>query len=141
MEAQASGLSRMTICRIWRAFGFEPHRADTFKLSPDPQLVEKVRDIVGLYMNPPGVALVFGVDEKGQVQALDRTQPLLPLRAGQVERGTHDYQRHGTTSLFAALELKTSRVIGRLTAATASTNFASFWTRLRPKCPPIWRFI
>jgi hypothetical protein len=93
----------MTISRIWHAFGLQPHRADTFKLSPDPQLIEKVRDIVGLYMNPPDHALVFCVDEKSQIQALDRTQPLLPLRPGQVERGTHDYKRHGTTSLFAAL--------------------------------------
>jgi transposase len=110
--AKASGLSRMTISRIWNAFGLQPHRTETFKLSPDPLLIEKVRDIVGLYMNPPEHALVFCVDEKSQIQALDRTQPLLPLRPGQVERRTHDYKRHGTTSLFAALELKTSRVIG-----------------------------
>ena len=101
--AKASGLSRMTISRVWHAFGLQPHRADTFKLSPDPQLIEKVRDIVGLYMNPPEHALVFCVDEKSQIQALDYTQPLLPLRPGQVERGTHDYKRNGTTSLFAAL--------------------------------------
>src|SRR3954471_14992631 len=112
--ARQSGLSWMTISRIWHAFGLQPHRADTFKLSPDPQLIEKVRDIVGLYMNPPDQALVFYVDEKSQIQALDRTQPLLPLRPGQVERGTHDYKRHGTTSLFAALELKTNRIIGQL---------------------------
>src|SRR6266436_225185 len=112
--AQATGLSRMTISRIWRAFGLQPHRTDTFKLSPDPLLIEKVRDIVGLYMNPPDHALVFCVDEKSQIQALDRTQPLLPLRPGQLERRTHDYKRHGTTTLFAALELKTSRVIGQL---------------------------
>src|SRR2546429_2685027 len=97
--AQATGLSRMTISRIWRAFGLQPHRTDTFKLSPDPLLIEKVRDIVGLYMNPPDHALVFCVDEKSQIQALDRTQPLLPMRPGQVERRTHDYKRHGTTSL------------------------------------------
>lgn len=90
----------MTISRIWRAFGLQPQRADTFKLSPDPQLVEKVRDIVGLYTNPPEHAMVFCVDQKSQIQALDRTQPLLPLRPGQVERGTHDYKRHGTTSLW-----------------------------------------
>jgi hypothetical protein len=99
----------MTISRIWQAFGLQPHRTETFKLSPDPQLIEKVRDIVGLYMNPTDHALVFCVDEKSQIQALDRTQPLLPSRPGQLERGTHDYKRHGTTSLFAALELKTSR--------------------------------
>src|SRR5438309_1633652 len=107
--AKATGLSRMTISRIWHAFGLQPHRTDIFKLSPDPLLIEKVRDIVGLYMNPPDHALVFCVDEKSQIQALDRTQPLLPLRPGQLERRTHDYKRHGTTSLFAALELKTSR--------------------------------
>jgi hypothetical protein len=106
--ATASGLSRMTVSRIWRAFGLQLHRSATFKLSPDPLLIEKVRDIVGLYMNPPDHALVLCVDEKTQIQALDRTQPLLPLRPGQLERRTHDYKRHGTTSLFAALELKTS---------------------------------
>src|SRR5712671_4342812 len=93
--AQATGLSRMTISRIWRAFGLQPHRTDIFKLSPDPLLIEKVRDIVGLYMNPPDHALVFCVDEKSQIQALDRTQPLLPLQPGQLERRTHDYKRHG----------------------------------------------
>src|ERR1022692_4464831 len=87
--AKATGLSRMTISRIWHAFGLQPHRTDTFKLSPDPQLIEKVRDIVGLYMNPPEHALVLCVDEKSQIQALDRTQPLLPMRPGQAERGTH----------------------------------------------------
>ena len=112
--AKATGLSRMTVSRIWQAFGLQPHRTGTFKLSPDPQLIEKVRDIGGLYMNPPDHAVVVCVDEKSQIQALDRTQPLLPLRPGQLERRTHDYKRHGTTSLFAALELKTSRVIGRL---------------------------
>ena len=88
--ARASGLSRMTISRIWRAFGLQPHRSETFKLSPDPLLIEKVRDIVGLYMNPPDHALVFCVDEKSQIQALDRTQPMLPMRPGQLERRTHD---------------------------------------------------
>ncbi len=103
----------MTVSRIWHAFGLQPHRRETFKLSPDPQLVEKVRDIVGLYMNLPEHALVLCADEKSQIQALDRTQPRLPLQPGQVERGTHDYKRNGTTSLFAALELKSSRVIGQ----------------------------
>src|ERR1700691_619648 len=110
--AEAAGLSRMTISRIWHAFGLQPHRTDTFKLSPDPLLIEKVRDIVGVYMNPPDHAIVFCVDEKSQIQALDRTQPLLPMQPGQLERGTHDYKRNGTTSLFAALDLKTNRVIG-----------------------------
>src|SRR6266446_1673864 len=124
--AKASGLSRMTISRIWRAFGLQPHRTDIFELSPDPWLIEKVRDIVGLYMNPPDHALVFCVDEKSQIQALDRTQPLLPLRPGQLERRTHDYKRHGTTSLFAALELKTSRVIGQLHRRHRSSEFRQF---------------
>ena len=124
--AKATGLSRMTISRIWHAFGLQPHRTETFKLSPDPQLIEKVRDIVGLYMNPPDHALVFCVDEKSQIQALDRTQPLLPLRPGQLERGTHDYKRHGTTSLFAALELKTSHVIGQLHRRHRSREFREY---------------
>jgi transposase len=133
--AKASGLSRMTISRIWQAFGLQPHRADTFKLSPDPQLIEKVRDIVGLYMNPPEHALVLCVDEKSQIQALDRTQPLLPLRPGQVERGTHDYKRHGTTSLFAALELKTSRVIGQLHHRHRSREFREFLDAIEAQVP------
>ena len=124
--AQASGLSRMTINRIWRAFGLQPHRTETFKLSPDPLLIEKVRDVVGLYMNPPDHAVVFCVDEKSQIQALDRTQPLRPMRPGQAERRTHDYKRHGTTSLFAALELKTSRVIGQLHRRHRSSEFRQF---------------
>ncbi len=129
--AKATGLSRMTISRIWHAFGLQPHRTDTFKLSPDPQLIEKVRDIVGLYMNPPDHALVFCVDEKSQIQALDRTQPLLPLQPGQLERRTHDYKRNGTTSLFAALELKTSRVIGQLHRRHRSVEFRKFPGRNR----------
>ena len=133
--AKATGLSRMTISRIWHAFGLQPHRADTFKLSPDPQLIEKVRDIVGLYMNPPDHALVFCVDEKSQIQALDRTQPLLPLRPGQAERGTHDYKRHGTTSLFAALELKTSRVIGKLHRRHRSREFRQFLDVIESQVP------
>jgi transposase len=133
--AKASGLSRMTISRIWHAFGLQPHRAETFKLSPDPQLIEKVRDIVGLYMNPPEHAVVFCVDEKSQIQALDRTQPLLPMRAGQVERGTHDYKRHGTTSLFAALELKTSRVIGQLHRRHRSQEFRQFLDVIEAQVP------
>jgi len=133
--AKASGLSRMTVSRIWHAFGLQPHRADTFKLSPDPQLIEKVRDIVGLYMNPPEHALVLCVDEKSQIQALDRTQPLLPLWPGQVERGTHDYKRHGTTSLFAALELKTNRVIGQLHRRHRSQEFRRFLDTIEANVP------
>jgi len=100
------------VARIWRTFGLKPHRQDTFKLSNDPFLVEKVRDIVGLYLNPPVNALVLSVDEKSQIQALDRTPPLLPLGPGQPERRTHDYVRHGITSLFAALNVRTGEVIG-----------------------------
>ena len=133
--AKAIGLSRMTISRIWRAFGLQPHRTDTFKLSPDPQLIEKVRDIVGLYMNPPEHALVLCVDEKSQIQALDRTQPLLPMQPGQLERGTHDYKRNGTTSLFAALELKTNRVIGQLHRRHRSLEFRKFLDRIESQVP------
>ena len=133
--AKASGLSRMTISRIWRAFGLQPHRSDTFKLSPDPLLIEKVRDIVGLYMNPPDHALVLCVDEKTQIQALDRTQPLLPLRPGQLERRTHDYKRHGTTSLFAALELKTSQVIAQLKHRHRAVEFRQFLDVIEAQVP------
>jgi transposase len=133
--AKTSGLSRMTISRIWHAFGLQPHRTETFKLSPDPLLIEKVRDIVGLYMNPPDHAVVFCVDEKSQIQALDRTQPMLPLRPGQLERRTHDYKRHGTTSLFAALELKTSRVIGELHRRHRSQELRRFLNTIDANVP------
>ena len=133
--ARATGLSRMTISRIWRAFGLQPHRTESFKLSSDPLLIEKVRDIVGLYMNPPDHALVFCVDEKSQIQALDRTQPMLPMRPGQLERRTHDYKRHGTTSLFAALELKTSRVIGQLHRRHRSREFRRFLDAIEANVP------
>jgi putative transposase len=111
--ARASGLSHMAVARIWHAFGLQPHRVESFKLSSDPFFVEKVRDIVGLYLNPPQHAVVLCVDEKSQVQALDRTRPVLPWRPGLAERQTHDYIRHGTTSLFAALEVATGQVIGK----------------------------
>jgi len=133
--AKATGLGRMTISRIWRAFGLQPHRSETFKLSPDPLLIEKVRDIVGLYMNPPDHALVLCVDEKSQIQALDRTQPLLPMRPGQLERRTHDYKRHGTTSLFAALELKTSKVIAQLKHRHRSVEFRQFLDLIEAQVP------
>jgi transposase len=133
--AKATGLSRMTISRIWRAFGLQPHRTESFKLSPDPLLVDKVRDVVGLYMNPPEHAVVVCVDEKSQIQALDRTQPMLPLRPGQIERRTHDYKRHGTTSLFAALEVKTSRVIGQLHRRHRSQEFRKFLDTIDANVP------
>ncbi|MCP1838243.1 hypothetical protein ACVIHI_000386 [Bradyrhizobium sp. USDA 4524] len=101
--ARASGLSVSTVQRIWRAFGLQPHRLETFKLSTDPDFVAKVRDIVGLYVAPPERAIVLCVDEKSQIQALDRSQPMLPMRPGQPARRSHDYKRHGVTSLFAAL--------------------------------------
>jgi transposase len=111
--ARAVGLSADSIGRIWRAFGLQPHLSETFKLSPDPQFIEKVRDIVGLYLSPPANSVVLCVDEKSQIQALERTQPLLPLRPGQLERRTHDYARHGTTTLFAALNVATGEVLRR----------------------------
>lgn len=110
--AKRVGVSQSTVSRVWRAFNLQPHRVATFRLSNDPLFVEKVRDIVGLYMNPPDHAVVLCVDEKSQIQALERTQPLLPMRPGQPERRTHDYLRHGTTTLFAALDAATGKVFG-----------------------------
>src|SRR5574341_278618 len=133
--ARATGVSTSTVHRIWRAFSLQPHRSETFKLSTDPLLVEKVRDIVGLYLDPPDRALVLCVDEKSQIQALDRTQPLLPMRPGQAERRTHDYKRHGTTSLFAALELKTSRVIGQLHRRHRAVEFRKFLDQIDAQVP------
>jgi transposase len=124
--AKAVGLSHMAISRIWRTFGLQPHRSETFKLSNDPLLVEKVRDIVGLYLDPPAHAAVFCVDEKPQIQALDRTQPLLPMQPGQNERRTHDYTRHGTTTLFAALNAKTSEVLTQFHQRHRSAQFREF---------------
>jgi len=124
--AKHIGLSRSTISRIWRSFGLKPHRSETFKLSKDPLLIPKVRDIVGLYLNPPDRAVVLCVDEKSQIQALNRTQPLLPMRPGMPERRSHDYQRHGTTSLFAALDTKTGTVIGELHKRHRAVEFRKF---------------
>jgi len=124
--ARASGISTSSVQRIWRAFGLQPHRAETFKLSTDPLFVAKVRDIVGLYMSPPDHALVLCVDEKSQMQALDRTQPLLPLSPGQAERRSHDYKRHGTTALFAALDVATGHVLGRCYKRHRAAEFRRF---------------
>jgi transposase len=124
--AKQAGLSRSTVGRIWHAFALQPHRSETFKLSKDPLFIDKVRDIVGLYMDPPDRALVLCVDEKSQIQALNRTPPLLPMRPGQVERRTHDYARHGTTSLFAALDVKTGTVIGEFHRRHRSVEFRKF---------------
>ena len=124
--AKASGLSQTAISRIWRAFGLKPHLEETFKFSTDPYFVEKVRDVVGLYLNPPDRAIVLSVDEKSQVQALDRTQPVLPLTLGQAERGTHDYVRNGTTSLFSALNVATGHVIGKCYRRHRHQEFLKF---------------
>jgi len=133
--ARATGLSAMTISRIWRAFDLQPHRVETFKLSPDPQLIEKVRDIVGLYLNPPAHAVVFCVDVKPQIQALDRSAPVLPLEAGQAERRTHDYKRHGTTSLYAALNARTGKVIGKTFSRQRAREFRRFLEEIDASVP------
>ena len=133
--AQRSGLSHNTVSRIWRAFALQPHRTETFKLSADPLFIEKVRDIVGLYLNPPDRALVLCVDEKSQIQALDRTRPLLPLRPGQAERRTHDYVRHGTTSLFAALDARTGQVIGQCHRRHRALEFRKFLDTIESEVP------
>jgi len=133
--AKASGVSVSTVQRIWRAFGLQPHRSETFKLSTDPDFVAKVRDVVGLYMAPPDRALVLCVDEKSQIQALDRTQPLLPMRPGQAERRSHDYTRHGTTALFAALDIATGRVIGQCFARHRAIEFRRFLDAVEANVP------
>jgi transposase len=133
--ANRCGLSRMSVHRIWRAFALQPHRSETFKLSTDPLFIEKVRDIVGLYLNPPDRALVLCVDEKTQIQALDRTQPLLPMRPGQVERRTHSYTRHGTTSLFAALDTKSGKIMSQLHRRHRSVEFRTFLDAIDTQVP------
>jgi transposase len=134
--ARDAGLSQTAVSRIWRAFGLQPHRQETFKLSSDPLFVEKVRDIVGLYLDPPVKAMVLCVDEKSQIQALDRTQPLLPLAAGIPERRTHDYARHGTTTLFAALDIATGEVIGETHRRHRSSEFLQFLRTIEANVPP-----
>ncbi len=124
--AKATGLSQSAVSRMWRALALQPHRVETFKLSKDPLFIENVRDIVGLYLDPPDRALVLCVDEKSQIQALDRTATILPLQVGRAERRTHDYRRHGTTSLFAALDVATGRVIGECHRRHRSTEFHQF---------------
>jgi len=133
--AKASGLAPSTVQRIWQAFSLQPHRSETFKLSTDPLFIEKVRDIVGLYLNPPERALVLCVDEKSQIQALDRTQPLLPMRPGQAERRTHDYKRHGTTSLFAALDVKAGTIIGKCLPRHRAAEFRRFLDTVEQNVP------
>jgi transposase len=133
--AKQVGLSRSSISRIWRAFGLQPHIEDTFQLSTDPLLVEKVRDVVGLYLTPPENALVLCVDEKSQIQALDRTQPLLPLRPGQAASRTHEYVRHGTTTLFAALDILTGKVIGECYPRHRAVEFRKFLDQIDAAVP------
>jgi len=133
--AKHQGLSHTTVGRIWRAFGLQPHRSETFTISRDPRLIEKVRDIVGLYMSPPENALVLCVDEKSQIQALNRTQPVLPMRIGEVERRTHDYDRHGTTTLFAALDVATGNVLGKCYPRHRATEFLDFLRAIEANMP------
>jgi transposase len=133
--AAESGLSRSTVGRIWRAFGLKPHQVETFKLSTDPQFVDKVRDIVGLYLNPPANALVLAVDEKSQIQALDRTAPILPGMPTTPERMTHTYIRHGTTSLFAALDVATGHVYSSLHRQHRAIEFRKFLNQLNREVP------
>ena len=135
LMAQRCGMSQSAVSRIWRAFALQPHRSETFKLSRDPLFIEKLRDIVGLYLNPPERALVLCVDEKAQIQALDRTQPLLPMRPGQIERRTHDYERHGTTSLFAALEMASGKVIGECHRRHRALEFRRFLDTVEAATP------
>lgn len=133
--ARSSGLSVSTVQRIWRAFGLQPHRLESFKLSSDPHFVAKVRDVVGLYVSPPAHAVVLCVDEKSQIQALDRSQPMLPMRPGQPARRSHDYKRHGTTSLFAALDIATGRVIGKCYARHRAIEFRKFLDEIEAAVP------
>jgi transposase len=134
--AKEAGLSHTTIGHIWRTFGLKPHVSETFKMSPDPQLVEKIRDVVGLYMNPPANAVVFAVDEKSQIQALERAQPILPMDIGQPERRTHNYIRNGTLDLFAALNVATGEVIGRCTQQHRGRDFVKFLGEIDERVEP-----
>jgi transposase len=133
--AKKTGMSQSAISRIWRAFALQPHRTETFKLSTDPFFIEKIRDVVGLYLNPPEKAVVLCVDEKSQIQALDRTQPMLPLRPGQAERRTHDYTRYGTLSLFAAFNTASGEVIGRCHRRHRSVEFRKFLDLIEDRVP------
>ena len=133
--AKATGFSHTTIRRIWAAFGLQPHRSQTFKLSSDPLFVDKVRDIVGLYLSPPNRALVLSVDEKSQIQALDREQPVLPMMPGIPERRTHSYIRHGTTSLFAALDVASGFVIGKCYKRHRAAEFLDFLRQIDARVP------
>jgi transposase len=133
--AREVGLTQSAVLRIWKAFGLQPHRQETWKLSKDPQFIEKVRDVVGLYLNPPERAVVLCVDEKSQIQALDRTAPILPMLPGTPQRATHDYKRAGTSSLYAALDLTTGKVIGSLHARHRAIEFRTFLQTLDREVP------
>jgi len=133
--AKQIGVSQSTVSRVWRAFNLQPHRVKSFRLSNDPLFIDKVRDIVGLYMNPPTHAVVLCVDEKSQIQALERSQPLLPMRPGQPERKTHDYLRHGTTTLFAALDVATGHVLGKCYPRHRSLEFRRFLKQIDESVP------
>jgi transposase len=133
--AASTGMSQSAVSRIWRAFGLKPHLSESFKLSPDPLFIDKVRDIVGLYLNPPDAAIVLCVDEKSQIQALDRTSPVLPLLPGTPERRTHDYRRHGTTNLYAALDTASGKVITDLTARHRAAEFQRFLNLINRQVP------
>ncbi len=133
--AQESGLTQSAVSRIWRAFGLQPHRQDSWKLSKDPQFVDKVKDVVGLYLNPPERAVVLCVDEKSQIQALDRTAPILPMMPGVPQRATHDYKRNGTSSLYAALDITTGKVIGQLHARHRAIEFKKFLITIDKQVP------
>jgi transposase len=135
MMAARTSMSPSTVHRIWRELGYKPHRTETFKWSSDPALEAKVRDVVGLYLDPPAGAIVLSVDEKTQIQALDRTQPMLPMKPGQVERHTHDYERHGTTCLFAALEVGTGRVTTDTRDRHTGDDFLAFMRRVAREYP------
>ena len=135
LMAKYAGISQWQVRQIWEAADLKPHRLKSFKLSKDPLFAEKVIDIVGLYMNPPDAAVVLSVDEKTQIQALDRTQPLLPLRPGQIERRTHDYKRHGTASLYAAFDIATGEVLGRVTSRHRSKEFVGFLHQIEATVP------
>ena len=133
--ANQSGLSKSTVGRIWKAFGLKPHLVDTFKISNDPQFIDKVRDVVGLYLDPPEKALVLCVDEKSQIQALDRTAPVLPMMPGLPVRRTHDYLRHGITSLFAALDVATGEIYGSIHRRHRAAEFKKFLAKLDQQIP------
>src|ERR671929_617052 len=136
MMAKATGISHRSVQRIWTAHGLKPHRVRTFKLSKDPKFVDKVLDIVGLYVNPPEHAIVLSVDEKSQIQALDRTQPGLPMKKGRCGTMTHDYKRHGTTTLFAALNVLDGKVIGQCMSRHRHQEFIRFLNRINRGTPP-----